>query len=322
MNRRSPTSAPTLLRRRSRALARHLAGALSGDGRGVHRARVASRRLRELLPVVAAAVEEGSPGKARKIVRRLTRALGAVRELDVTLGLLDGVARRTDMPDAAFEDVRARMLDERQQRRAGMLQRVGEADIAKLTRRLRRLAGALEEADEGRWREALARRVVGRARRLRAAVEQAGRIYAADRLHDVRIAAKKLRYALEIAVESGVRAAAGPVRALKRVQDALGRLHDLQVLQAHLAAVQAEPAAGAALQGGRLAPAASALEEECRHRHAEYVGAIPALLEACEAARGVVATELAARAAPRSRVARMRLRSRARPGGARAAAGE
>ena len=59
----------------------------------MHQARVASRRLREAVPVLAEDVKTSKAGKAQRKIRRLTRALGAVRELDVTLTVLDELAR-------------------------------------------------------------------------------------------------------------------------------------------------------------------------------------------------------------------------------------
>ena len=78
----------------------------------------------------------------------------------------------------------------------------------------------------------------------------AGQMYAPEQLHQVRIAAKKLRYAMELAFDAGVKSASAPVRAVKRAQDTLGRLHDLQVLQSHVAAVQAEPSDRSLPDGG------------------------------------------------------------------------
>ena len=52
----------------------------------MHRARVATRRLREALPVLDG--ERRGLRRLRKDLRALTRALGPVRELDVTLGLI------------------------------------------------------------------------------------------------------------------------------------------------------------------------------------------------------------------------------------------
>ena len=123
----------------------------------------------------------------------------------------------------------------------------------------------------------------------------AGHMYAPEQLHQVRIAAKKLRYAMELAFDAGVKSASAPVRAVKRAQDTLGRLHDLQVLQSHVAAVQAEPS-GRSLPDGGLDIISRALEDECRHLHARYVATMPKLAEVVEATRAVVVPELAHRA--------------------------
>src|SRR4029453_11038344 len=123
----------------------------------------------------------------------------------------------------------------------------------------------------------------------------AGQIYAAEALHDVRIAAKKLRYALEIADESGAAPCGESLRVIKRVQDALGRLHDLQVLQHHIAAVGAAPRGRRSTPDAALAVLSRLIEDECRHLHGRYVSQLPALHEAVEAARRDVPLRLTRR---------------------------
>src|SRR3954454_5246521 len=100
MNR--PSALVLLLERRTRALKRELPRAIDGHDEGGHRARVASRRLREALPVLAEGLHGSKAGKATRKIRRLTQALGAVRELDVTLHLADELARRQDVPKEAL----------------------------------------------------------------------------------------------------------------------------------------------------------------------------------------------------------------------------
>ena len=76
-----------LLKKRLDQFTRVLNLVEQGDVRGLHRARVASRRLRELLPMLQLDAD-----KARKLGRRLkkvTTRLGTVRELDVLLLLVD-----------------------------------------------------------------------------------------------------------------------------------------------------------------------------------------------------------------------------------------
>ena len=293
MNRPKPSVTTTLLLRRTRALHRHLPTAVTGSDHGVHQARVATRRLREAVPVLSAGVKGAKAAKARRKIRRLTKALGTVRELDVTLHVLDELIEKGRVPRAAVEDVRAHVLAERDRRRPVMLERLEKIDAAKLERRLVVVAGALQASGTDEWRRALAARTAKRAKGLREAIAEAGRIYAPDALHKVRIAAKKLRYALEIAAETGVKAASPMVRTLKRTQTTLGRLHDLQVLLTHVAAVQVEAAGQRPQPHAGLEAMAQVLEEECRHLHGRYIAAIPALSEIVEGSRSAIVPQLA-----------------------------
>jgi CHAD domain-containing protein len=312
MNRSLPLVA--LLQRRARALRRQLSAALAGKDTGVHQARVASRRLREALPVLTEGLHHTKKTKAQRKIRRLTQALGTVRELDVTLHLIDELAERPGIPRPALSDVRAQVIEERETRRAVMLDRVAKVNTDKLSRRLREVAGALAmPTPEHAWRAALATRIVRRARRLEKAIGLAGQIYAAEALHVVRIAAKKLRYALEIADETGAAPCAMAVRTIKRVQDTLGRLHDLQVLQHHIADVAATPRSRRATPDAALATLSRLIEDECRQVHGRYVAAIPELLEAAQTARRDVPARLAARRPS----AKMTLSARRRAAGAR-----
>ena len=69
MRSRSPLR--TSLSKRRSALAKHLPKALTGDSHAVHQARVASRRLRETLPIVGAGLDGA---KAAKKTRRRSAA--------------------------------------------------------------------------------------------------------------------------------------------------------------------------------------------------------------------------------------------------------
>jgi CHAD domain-containing protein len=275
-----------LLDRRARALRRQLAGAVGGKDAGVHHARVASRRLREALPVLTEGLHQTKAGKAVRKIRRLTEALGTVRELDVTLRLIDELAERPGIPRAALADVRALVIEERERRRAVMLKRLEAVDTAKLSHRLRAVRRAVAAAPAAHaWRAALAVRIARRARRLDKAIAQAGQIYVPEGLHQVRIAAKKLRYALEIADETGAVPCRESVRTIKRVQDALGRLHDLQVLLHHVAAVGAAPRHRRSTPDAGLAILSRMIEDDCRHLHGRYVAFLPQLRKAVELAR-------------------------------------
>lgn len=270
-----------LLQRRTRALKRHLPSAVAGDDRAVHQARVATRRLREAVPVLATGLKHSKATKAGRKIRGLTRALGGVREVDVTLRLLDELAGGGEVPRMALEDVRAHVLTERDHRRALMLERMEHVNVEKLGRRLASVCDALEISTNDAWRDVLGTRLMKRSRRLSAAIDEAGQMYVPERLHRVRIAAKKLRYALELAADGGAAAAAPHVRTIKRAQDLLGRLHDLQILQAHVAQVQALPGANRTGMDTALDALARHVEAACRHLHGRYLGLTSALREMC-----------------------------------------
>jgi len=318
MNSRAPRVTTALLQRLSRELKRHLPQAVAGDDLGVHQARVTSRRLREAVPVLATGLTGSKAGKARRKIRRLTRALGSVRELDVTVQLLDELARSPFVSRDAVEDVRARVMKERDAKRKTMIERLDNVNVEKLDRRLASLGDALNAATSEPWRKALAARLLRRSRRLSLAMNEAGQMYAPERLHAVRIAAKKLRYGLEIAVGSGLKQATPQVRTIKRAQELLGKLHDLQVLQTHVAAVLAEPRTGRLHSGAALENLARQIEDQCRLLHGRYIASAGALREASIAVRKVI-VPLLANPPRRSRSIKMTL---SRPAGARAIAGD
>ena len=107
-------------------------------------------------------------------------------------------------------------------------------------------------------------------------------MYLPDRLHEVRIAVKKLRYAMEVARElSGSRATAR-IEALKRMQDLLGRMHDLEVLIARTRAIQGSPGAPDLRVSGALDTLVRRLETECRQLHGRYITSRKSLLAICD----------------------------------------
>ena len=293
------TFSPELvIRQRVSALGRELAGARSGDVHAVHQARVATRRLREALPLVA------SGGKARRLargVRRLTRALGPVRELDVVLQMLEGLATSGRVSRDAAAVLTQLIADERESLHAKAVRRIDGCDLERMRHRAVAAAKRGLQVVPGRGAKTSAKSVAAwqraarRAERLREATDSAAGIYLPDRLHKVRIAVKKLRYTLEITHQiSGARAgrAAGGARstrsvrgqiaALKRAQDLLGQMHDLEMLIARARAAQSAPAAPNLKLSGELDDLVRGLETECRQLHGHYMASRAQLLDVCD----------------------------------------
>ncbi|HYB95707.1 MAG TPA: CHAD domain-containing protein [Vicinamibacterales bacterium] len=272
-----------LLRQRLVSLLQAMPAAQAGDELSVHQARVASRRLREALPVLSTTANGVALARVQNRVRRITRALGPVRELDVTLSLLAELESKGAAPKRAIARVRSAVAEERQKRRRAMLAEITPSRLDKLRKRLVKVAAPAEQREPSRGAlvEA-AEQAVLRARRLRAAIDHAGGIYLADRLHRVRIEAKKLRYALEIQRELTRSRSTAHLNRLKRQQDLLGRIHDLEVLIERTREVQASLPAQNRRAMAELNRLIRALEAECRAGHAEYMRGRESLIKLCE----------------------------------------
>jgi len=264
---------------------------VSGRTGGLHKTRVASRRIREALPIVGVTAPTAKVKKLNKKMRALTRSLGPIRELDVELSLLEDKSKTDGVPGRAIEMVRREVASRRQVLRQELAENAPVTDLKKLLKKLERLAvtgnddkgkkgkghkgkghrtqGKVQREFEAQWRGVLATRLMRRAKGLASALEDAGPVYAPERLHEVRISTKKLRYALEIARDAGVATATPLVRILKRHQERLGHLHDLQMLLKHVRETEASPTAGSRIND--LTAYAEALDRECRRLHADFV---------------------------------------------------
>lgn len=295
----SPAVVPvTLVKRRVKALQTHLPAALDGDARALHRARVASRRLREVLPLVSS-----KSSGTRKRVRRLTRWLGRVREMDVALALLEADTWLQSVPAPALSEARQHVHGAREKRRARLLRRLQKVNPKKLERMVARLVADSVGENAEAWRRLLAVRLARRATALRRATVEAGSIYVPERLHGVRLASKKLRYALEIAAELGTRDAAKLAATVRKVQVLLGDLQDRHILLREVR----EAASGASDEATRngLATLAGSLESACRELHGEFLKQRGALTSALVAIRQDIIPELARTARARRPVRAM-----------------
>jgi CHAD domain-containing protein len=275
---------------RVKVLARDLPGALEDDVEALHRSRVASRRLRELLPILDLPDALGGATSIRSRVRQLTRALGGVRELDVALAILDKLAERHPDLAAVLSAVRADVADDRRGRREAMARQFDEMAGLELPDDLTGITSKIPpEASAGRF-ATLSRRLARRVDRLESAVDEAGALYAPERLHAVRIAAKQLRYVLELVHEVGGVATRRLTNRVRRYQDMLGRLHDLDVVSS---CVRRH-----AWTEGREAEDATRLQREIdrelRELHAAYLASAGALHDVVAACRATIQPRLAA----------------------------
>jgi CHAD domain-containing protein len=293
------------LTRQHDALARRWSAARAGHVKAVHRGRVASRRLREALAVIDAVALHGDAGRLGRAGRRLTRALGPVREIDVALVELDRAARRHAWPPELTSLFRRRLERERERRAKHMAAKLAKPDRARLRTDLRELSKRVTSVEDRSWQTALNARIVRRARSVLAASAAAGTIYVPERLHALRIAIKKLRYALELLPPTPGLDVAAALQLLKRAQRRFGSLHDVQILALHVQAIDPVPRRPA--DRAALASAVEALERDCREIHAQALALVPTVEECAR----LIRRELGARRRGRLAMAKAELDKKA-----------
>ncbi|MBI3402129.1 MAG: CHAD domain-containing protein [Acidobacteria bacterium] len=276
-----------LLRRQLDRFKKTIAGVERGEVRALHRARVASRRLRELVPLLQLAGHDAQ--KLERRLRKVTSRLGVVRELDVLRVMIDELSFVRPKHAEAFRRLTSSLDKARGAAREHLDGHLPASDMRRLAGKLQRVVDALdanrgtsaERADARAWRWAVDARIAHRAARLMDAMADAGAVYLPERLHEVRIALKKLRYAAEMAAAAGGESNARTLGTLKRAQDLLGRMHDLQVL---IDRARQEASLGSpTLTAWRdLDALVTALEDDCRRLHARYVRSRPSLARVTE----------------------------------------
>jgi CHAD domain-containing protein len=270
------TTRSELLKKRVDQFTRVLQAVEEGDVRALHQARVASRRMRELLPML-----QLGGAAARKIGRRLrkiTARLGTVRELDDLVTLIDELHVSGRRESGGLGRVGVRVSKDRDRARKRLASQLPVADMVRLARKLSRIADDLTEGERASsktnarsWRWAIDARVAKRAGSLSSVIADAGALYLPDRLHAVRIATKKLRYALELSAEASQERSSADLRVLKRAQELLGRMHDVQMLIDQVRQTQASLVPPNVAVWRDLDTLVASLEDDCRRLHARYM---------------------------------------------------
>jgi CHAD domain-containing protein len=256
---------------------------------GVHRQRVAIRRLRSALATFRPLVDRVQTEPLRDELKWLAGELAPARDVEVQqVRLAERLAALTVNGESELVrgPVLARVQTELARRREHARRRVLEALDSQ---RYVDLLDALDRlVAQPSWTDAARRSaggvVASRARhdwkRLRsrvAAVDDAGDAGARSRaLHEVRKAAKRSRYAAEVAVPVHGADAARFAKAAKRVQSALGDHHDAFVAQAlvrDLADAAADAAENAFTYGILHAEEEAALADADRRFHQAWARA-------------------------------------------------
>jgi CHAD domain-containing protein len=272
-----------LIRTQVERFERALNGVERGDAASLHKARVATRRLRELVPLMQ--LDADTAHKLSRRLRTVTHRLGAIREHDVLLAMIDELNDGKRASGDALARIGMAIARDRDAARKHSFDRVPLGDMRRLARKVRRRAKEFDakggrDARAVRW--AVDARIARRSSALADALTAAGAVYLPERLHAARIAVKKLRYVLEAAGQSSDAHRREDIAALRRAQDALGRMHDLQVLVDRVRNVQATVAPPSVAIWRSLDAVVRQLDDECRRLHARYMRARPGLMTIAE----------------------------------------
>jgi CHAD domain-containing protein len=251
-------------------LFRHEAGVRTGeDPEAVHQARVATRRLRSTLRTFSELLDKEWTDRLRDDLKWLADLLGQVRDTDVLLARFSGHLAGLPADDAKVGPrLLATLVDQRDQARRRLLGAMAQDKYAKLLDDLVAAAAApalLPGADRPAA-EAMPPLVAKPWKKLRKAVRKAGDDPADDQLHQIRIRAKRARYAAE-AVEPAIgKPAEDYADAVADLQSVLGDHQDAVVGEAWLREAAASSRRDVALVAGLLIAAERASAAETRDR--------------------------------------------------------
>lgn len=228
------------LQERLPALAKEVDGVRAAeDIECVHRMRVASRRIRNALALFGDDLPRKHYAGWRDEMQRITKALGAARDTDVQIAWVQDFLKQ--LADETQRVGIERLLLRLRQQRSRLQLKIGKAlDRVEDKRILEDMTETLQELlVHARVYEVEALptdlyRRANEAIRLRLEDFLAYEPHVAypervAELHQMRIAAKHLRYTLEIFEPLYTRALRKPLKIVKEIQELLGQVHDCDV---------------------------------------------------------------------------------------------
>lgn len=229
------------LARLHRAFVSEIEGVRKGsDPECIHRLRVASRRLRIALPLFKACFPKAQYRQWVKEFAAVSRALGSARDTDVQILFLDQYLRDNPLSHQEEQGIRRIRAFLEDRRRTGQDNVLSALDVLTEKGILRGISPAINDAgrkktvaDQKRSEGALAGlaaisigsgwdRFLLHGCSVRDADDTAGH-------HALRIAAKKLRYTLEVFRPLFPDKLRPAIRSLKTLQELLGGIHDCDV---------------------------------------------------------------------------------------------
>ena len=255
-----------------RQLATNAPGVLSGENAEfVHQMRVALRRLRSAMRLFDAVLPPGFTARVTPELRRLAQLLGAARDWDVLAGeTLPRVLRAQPdkKPGATEKTLVTAIAPQRAACAAAVRSALRSRRYRTMLQELSATIASMRQGDAAEKRARLrgfaARQLKRAENKIRVTPAELAGMSEAQR-HAFRIAAKRLRYAVEFFYSLFDAETVRPYTArLEELQDVLGMLNDHAVALALLDRLSAPPRALAAARKALLAHNEMALQEAAR----------------------------------------------------------
>ena len=249
---------------------RHDPGVRIGDDpEDVHQARVGTRRLRSDLRTFSTLLDEEWLASLRDELRWLAGALGQVRDDDVLIERLRRQAATLPEPDTgALAPIFRRLAIERDQARAELIEAMESPRYIALLERLIEAARQPQcrKAADAPAAEVVPGLVAAPWRKLKKAVDALPADPADVDLHQIRILAKRTRYAAEAAAPLVGKRAKAFASAVADLQEVLGDHQDAVVAEAWLRGAVEGADAAVSLAAGELIAVQMAEAAEGRKR--------------------------------------------------------
>lgn len=207
------------------------------DPEGVHSMRVASRRLRSALRDFTPYLHKRRLSSSLKSLRDIADALGEVRDQDVAIMALEKLQAHSsdDVAPALKQFIDARTAI-RDQAREELVTMLADNELKELELSF---TNAVDEATAGTTRSQapllisfrkMSRAIIlDRLKELEKLSNGLFRPFEVETLHEMRIAAKRLRYAIELFQQCWGRSIATYAKRAAQMQTALGDVHDCDV---------------------------------------------------------------------------------------------
>ena len=227
----------------------HAAALDSDEVEAIHKLRVTTRKLQASLDLLQIGEDKARVGKLKKRLRNLRRKLSEVRNYDVFLILLEQEAANRKSLQYPFEALQRELKDRRKDRSAKIrkpIKSIQVDDFAKsLGLNLNHQDKDSKKADndgqnlnlslahiasEQAILQHTAERIDQRLDEFLLLAKQALPTTHPEELHQLRIAAKRLRYLLELASEMGYDGSVAALNWLRSLQDRIGDWHDIEAI--------------------------------------------------------------------------------------------